>query len=201
MTSIYENPPMPQELLDDQEKADAARAGLSGAQTTGKISGMRYFVSPLHPNTKFLVNPGKMSNALVAGGQILRWPEREGEKWARFVNGACPTDDSEVIEWLEAHAGNQRLHIEYYQKRGKAVPKEPHWGFCRDINSEGVEAWAELKAQQIPLAHRPATISPGLAVDKLFAGKAADMPFDHQSGGSNLVGKTRQDAAVNIERS
>lgn len=188
----YQNPVIDQSFVDSQSASDAAASGIAGTPTVAKLpSTFRTFVSPVEPNTRFLVIPGVMSQPLVAGGQVVKWPERVGDKWATFVNGVCTTDDQDVISWLDAHAGNQERHARWYQEHNQTFQTLPHYGFCRDINTPGVEGWAELKANQQPLSHRPASISPGLDVDKLFAGQAADMPRDPQSQSQTLLTSAR----------
>ena len=195
--SEYQNPQMNQDLVDAVTQSDAAASGLAGQATRSKLSGLRTFITPQEPNTRFLVVHGKLGLPQIVGGVILKHAEREGDKWAHFINGVCTTDDDDIIEWLEAHTGDPGRHQAYYAARGLPAPKMPHYGFCRDINTPGVEGWAELKANQQALAWRPATISPGLNVDKMFAGEAADISYrDVKSEGQDFVDKGRNNQAV-----
>lgn len=198
----YENPVMPQGLVDAQAGSDQAASNLMGAGTIPPPQRWRTFISPTEANTKFLVSAaGEMTAMVSVGGQILKHPERVNNKFAKFINGVCTTEDPEVIAWLEAHTGNQEATRAYYTARGMQTPNFPHFGFCRDINQEGVEGWAELKIQQVPLAHRPATISPGFNIDRLFAGKSQDFPADPQSMSGELVAKAQRDREVMNARS
>lgn len=60
-----------------------------------KDTSLRYFVTAIHPNTRFQVRQGK---------QVGQNPlEREGDKWVEFKDGVFVTDDPDCIAFCEAH--------------------------------------------------------------------------------------------------
>jgi len=140
--------------------------------------GFRTFLAPTHPNTRFLVKPGKIQTIPYMAGApmgVQSMAGRDGDVWLRFVNGIASTDNEEEIAWLEAHSGDPQAHADYHNegsKTGACVAlkscKAPI-GLCRE-QGPGIEAWAELKTLQQPTAKRAATLSPEIDVDALVGG-------------------------------
>lgn len=216
--SEYQNPAMPQDELDAQNRSEQASYDLKEAMASGRImthpeEGLRTFICPTDPNTSFLVayerlpsGEAAMTAPLVAGGQVIRWPERINEKFADFHNGVCVTRDPDIIDWLEAHSGDMARFLDYHAQRG-SNPREDSVpiGLCRDINDgSNVEAWAELKTQQMATASRPPSLSPNLDVDKLVpamkGGGAGVMDADGQTNSNATVTAARNAEAVEHAR-
>ena len=207
-TIPYENPLMPDKLLQVQAGAEAAAAGLKVALAAGKVSAapvdpdQRTFISPTQPNTQFLVKIGTLVQFRdpnsPSGTKDVR---RDGDIWAEFHSGVCTSRVPEVIEWCEAHSGSKEDFMAYHQRHGSDPRNDPvGYGMCRDIRTPGVEGWAELKAQQIPLAHRDASISPNMDVDAMFAGVGSAMRPDVRSRGQVFVEAGRNSDAAERER-
>ncbi len=167
---------------DSYRSADEAVAALKNAMRTRKIRNeldedLRIFVSPLEPNTTFLVKPGKMLSFPDPNSpRGKKDMEREGDVWAEFHSGICATRDDEVIEWCEAHSGDADLHTLYHSKMAEDGTKRVSArecgvdvGLCRDIDWPATPGWAELKSLQMPTARRGASLPATMDVDKLFA--------------------------------
>ena len=216
--SDYQNPPMSQDQLDAQARTEQAAEDLKEAMASGRIlthpdEGLRTFICPTEPNTAYLVafereanGDARMSPPLVAGGQVIRWPERVGEKFAEFHNGVCVTRDPDLIDWLEAHSGDMARFLDYHVRQG-TNPREDTVpiGLCRDVNDgSNIEAWAELKTQQMAMAHRPPSLSPNMDVDKLIpamkGGGAGVMDVDGQASSNATVTAARNEAEVERAR-
>lgn len=216
--SEYQNPSMPQADVEAQARSEQAADELKQAMASGRIlthpdEGLRTFICPTEPNTSYLVTFDRdakgealMSAPLVAGGQVIRWPERVNEKFAEFHTGVCVTRDPDIIDWLEAHSGDMARFLDYHVRMG-TNPREDSVpiGLCRDINDgSNVEAWAELKTQQMATASRPPSLSPNLDVDKLIpamkGGGAGVMDVDGQTNSNATVTNARNAEAVERAR-
>lgn len=133
--------------------------------------GPRSFITPTHPNTKFLVQKGPMSGLIATGGNIVQWPRREGDIVVKFTSGVCSTDDPIKLEWLEAHSGDPEDHREYHTAKGEnarncSVPI----GLCRE-NGPGVDDWYKMKKSQIASSREKAGMDPDVDVDAIFRGE------------------------------
>lgn len=167
-------------------KAEKAAAGIAQAAASGQRippeSTLRIFLSPQHPKTKFLVKTGELKSFPDQNSPTgRRETHREGDVFAQFDGGVLATDNPDVIEWCEAHGPSEELHIAYHQTRGdKARGCRAGQGVCCDSQDENAGAWCEMKAAQIPIASREATMSPSMNIDNILSGK---------SGGDRIGGE------------
>ncbi len=202
--------------IDSAQAQEAARLadvsakateGLKEAMASGRIMtepsvGLRTFLSPTEPNTQFLVRPGKLISFPDPNSPTgRRDSHRDGDIWATFSGGVCVSRDPIIIEWLEAHAGDRDAWLAYHARYG-SNPREDSvpYNLCRDIRTENVEAWAEMKALQVPTSRRAATLSPGLDVDKVFGSGRGVMNRDGNSAGQALVAAGEATAAAEEQR-
>ena len=102
-----------------------------------------------YANNKWLIEAGKVIKAPVqAGGTIGIVPAvtREGDVWARFVNGILVTDDPKVIAWCNARPT-----------------------ICRPETDPSTKAWATLKSMQTRRANRERILDPSeMNADETF---------------------------------
>lgn len=133
----------------------------------------RSFLSPHHPNGKFLVKVGDVEYAPFQSQSLGMKPAvvRHGDIMIRFSSGVVTTADPEILAWLEAHSGDAEAHFAYHTDLGQkpqdcTVPI----GLCRE-SGPGIDVWAELKMGQVPTASRPATISPEIDIDAFMNGQ------------------------------
>lgn len=130
----------------------------------------RQFLSPQHPNSKWLVVHGEVRKAPASQSGVLGVEpalERRGDVWAVFASGICSAgpEDTEVLDWLLAHSGDPDAHQAYHvQRKENARNCGAPIGLCRESGPD-IAVWAELKAGQIPTARRAASISPEIDVD------------------------------------
>ena len=187
--------------------ARQAASGLVEAARAGNIEpseapAHRVFISPIEPNSRFLVIAGKLRRFPDPNSPTgYREYGREGDVFARFAAGSCVTNDPIIWEWCEAHSGNPNEHRLYHQvkkedPRGCSVPV----GLCRDAALPGVKTWAELKELQVATAKRPANVSNAVDLDAfLNAGLgAADSRLQAENAGSRFVATA--EAAANAAR-
>lgn len=133
----------------------------------------RSFISPTHPNTKFLVRAGAVEHSAYQQAVLGLRPAitREGDLWVKFTSSVCSTRDPEQIAFLEAHSGDPEAHREYHEGKGEntrncSVPI----GLCRE-QGPGVDDWYKMKLSQLPLASRPVGLDPDVDVDALMRGE------------------------------
>jgi hypothetical protein len=152
----------------------------------------RMFLSPQNPTGKYLVRAGSIRKAsnqnAPLGMEALMG--RDGDVWVKFTSGvvAVDLDDPDadtILAWLEAHSGDPDAHRDYHRNT-EGVVSDPRQctapiGLCHE-SGPGVDAWAELKAGQIPTSRRAANISPDLDVDAFLRG-------DHLQGKSLRTGE------------
>lgn len=153
----------------------------------------RMFISPTHPNGKFLITAGETVFAPYQSTVLGMRPaiERVGDLFARFNSGIITTKDPLVLDWLYAHSGDPVAHRDYHagkaeDPRACSVPI----GLCHE-QGPGVDVWAEMKEKQVPTSRRPAVLSPDIDVDAFLRG-------DHLAGNSikTGTGKSMTDAAT-----
>lgn len=112
-------------------------------EQTEAASKIRTFVSPLHPNTRFLVRAGEVQQVRDPNSPTgMRDMLRQGDKWAVFSSGILQTDDPEIIAWAESH------------------PE-----ICRDVNDRLTPLWVQLEEARTPKAWRDATLDPTVSLD------------------------------------
>lgn len=204
MTNEYVNPKMPDEMKELNQALDKGASALADALAQGRVEdwddeGLRTFLNPTRPNEKFLIKPGKIVKGDTQAEPGMR--ERIGDVWARFTNGVISTRDEDVIEWCEAHCGSRERFLAYHSRHNTnpRLDSAP-MGMLRDIHTKGVEAWAEMKVQQIPLKHRAATLTPGLDIDKLINSLNPEMAYDPQAEGQSRAAAAKQAHEVELER-
>ena len=93
-----------------------------------------YVAAAEYANSRWLVVPGKAIAApITAGGTpgMIPLVRREGDIWAKFVNGVMVTEDLAVIAWCD-----ERTDI------------------CRRTSDPMTKSWATLKSLQARLANR-----------------------------------------------
>lgn len=181
-TPEYMNPSLAVEQARVTQTADEAASRLRALAASGglapieKPEGFRTWMAPTYPNARFLIRPGtiqKVPYQLGAPMGIASMSGRDGDVWAKFVNGVLSTDDPEINAWCEAHSGDPDAHVAYHNegsKTGDCVKlsscKTPY-GLCRE-DGPNIDTWAELKMGQTPTSRRPAIISPEINVDALM---------------------------------
>lgn len=149
---------------------EAAKAGT--LLTEKAPSGLRTFLSPTHPMTKFLIKSDTVNYApFHPGGAMGIRPVmgREGDVWVRFNNGVCTVDEQaepDKLAWLLAHSGDPQAHQDYHVSGGgvKLEHCKAPIGLCRE-QGPGIDVWAEFKIKQVPTASRPAVVSPEIDID------------------------------------
>lgn len=171
-----------------QEKA---RAGQIRAGEDLNPDRLRMFVSPVHPNEKFLVTVGAVEYAAVQNSQLGMKPaiDRHGDVWAEFSNGVCATNDQDVIDWLEAHSGDADEHANYHIGKNEN-PREcsAPIGLCRE-SGPGVDDWYKMKLAQVPLASRPVGLDPEIDVDLYVRAVTAKKNTTSDSRASDAISR------------
>lgn len=191
-----------QEAINQKATHDAATSAVgrlrelakTGGTTTMPVDAKRHFVSPTHPNERYLVVAGKPQMAPLQQNNLGMQAavQREGDVWAVFASGVCSTEDPEVIEWLEAHSGDPADHAAYHvarnqEPRGCGTPV----GLCQE-KGPGVDDWYKMKLAQTPLANRPIALDPEIDVDAHVralrnARKAQDASNDISRGVEKVI--------------
>ena len=135
--------------------------------------GPRTFISPGHPNERFLVRAGTLHTAPMSQSHLgmAAAVDRDGglgDLWAVFNSGVCSTEDPGVITWLEAHSGDPEAHRTYHEGAG-SNPRDcsTSIGLCQEQGA-GVDDWYKMKLAQLPTSSRPATLDPEIDVDRYF---------------------------------
>lgn len=153
--------------------AEALKERARGGGVERFETNSRSFLSPHHPNGKFLIKVGTVEYAPFQSASLGLKPAvmRHGDIMIRFSSGVCTSDDPLVIAWLEAHSGDPGIHFQYHTDLGEkpetcTIPI----GLCRE-QGPGIDVWAELKMGQVPTARRPATISPEIDIDAFMNGQ------------------------------
>lgn len=99
-----------------------------------------YVASTEHANESFLAVAGKVreGNPNVSGTVgLIPAIQRDGDKWAKFVNGVMVTDDLDIIKWCDEHTK-----------------------ICRRSDDPMTKGWATLKALEARMANREQLIDP-----------------------------------------
>ena len=172
-----------EELQVHNQALDAAarlRERASQIERVDDPSAPRIFLSPTHPNGRFLVTAGTVRFGINPFAPMGVQPaaERVGDVWCEFSSGICATTDPEILDWLEAHSGDPADHRTYHDGKDENVQCGNPIGLCRE-QGPGVDVWAELKAGQQPTSSRPAIISPEIDVDAFMRG-------DYASGNKSM---------------
>ncbi len=107
----------------------------------GEETGLVGFVSdPEHANKRWLVKAGTpIKTAMAAGGSVGVIPlvTREGDVWAKFVNGVLVTDDPVIITWCDEHPA-----------------------ICRRSDDPATKGWATLKELSVHRSNRERLLDP-----------------------------------------
>lgn len=165
------------EAKSASEAGNKAAERLRSAALEGRVerepNGMRSFVCPTQPNTRFLVRAGDVESAPYQQAALGLRPalSRQGDIWLKFVSGVCSTDDPIQIEWLEAHTGDPEAHRAYHEAKGQnARTCGAPIGLCRE-QGPGVDDWYKLKLSQIDTASEKHGIPPEVDIDAIFRGE------------------------------
>lgn len=205
-TPEFMNPSLALEAMRSDAAGKDAASALREAAREGKIErdpdAPRMFVSPTHPNAKFLVQKGKVTEAPFQTAALGLRPaiNREGDVWAKFTSGVCATRDPIVLDWLEAHSGLPDLHRAYHAAKGEeARTCSAPIGLCKE-QGPGIDVWAELKAGQQATSRRPATISPDIDVDAFMRREYAPAQTLQHGTGAQVSKVIEANAAADAER-
>ncbi len=131
--------------VDSAERADATDGVQGRKQASAKFQSeeavalvdeglVAYVAAEEHANSRWLVVPGKAIAApITAGGTpgMIPLVRREGDVWAKFINGVMVTDNADVIEWCKNHTK-----------------------ICRRSDDPMTKSWATLKSLQARRANR-----------------------------------------------
>lgn len=153
-----------EQQLKDEEAVVGTNAGLVG-----------YVAAPEHANKRWLVKKGTpVKTAMAAGGSVGIIPlvTREGDIWAKFVNGVLVTDVPEVIDWCDEH------------------PQ-----ICRRSDDPATKGWATLQELSTRRANRERLLDPSdMNADETFPvglgngdGDLRDQAAKPGSAGGQLV--------------
>ena len=190
------------------ETGDSAASRLKELANKGEVAleapGVRVFVNPTEPNTRYLVHAGPVRKFQDPNSPTgFREWGRDGDIWANFAGGICATDDPLVVEWLIAHSGSADAHVEYHQVK-KEDPRRcgVPYGLCRDAAMKGVSQWASIKYAQQNTARTRDVLSPSIDVDAfLEAGlKVIADPSDATTPGARFAATAAANAAAMTER-
>lgn len=155
-----EGAPTQAERLDAPDAAGAAQAAgtLDKETITAEMpeSGMvAYVAAAQHANSRWLVQPGEVVKAGIAAGVttgIIPLVKREGDIWAKFINGVLVTDVTEIIQWCGDHTD-----------------------ICRRSDDPMTKGWATLKSLQARKANREQLVDPSeMDADEAFPAGVAD---------------------------
>lgn len=131
-------------LLDKEDIAVEADDGL-----------VSYVASDEHANSRWLVKPGDAIKTAIPAGVttgIIPLVKREGDIWAKFVNGVMVTDVPEVIEWCSKNTDK-----------------------CRRSDDPMTKGWATLKSLQARRANREQLVDPSeMNADEAFPADLAE---------------------------
>ncbi len=146
--------PEQSERLDAPDVAGAAQAAgqlekeelAVEIEDTGMIA---YVASATHANSRWLVRPGKVVATAVPAGVttgIIPLVKRDGDIWAKFVNGVMVTEDPIVIKWCGENTD-----------------------ICRRSDDPMTKGWATLKNLQARKANREQLVDPSeMNADEAF---------------------------------
>jgi hypothetical protein len=185
MTQEYGSSGAPTEgVVSSQQRQDATadQAGAAAAaQTLEKESVVAeaedglvaYVAAAEFANHRWLVKAGEPVYLRQEGATSPGMRSRDGDVWAKFVNGVLVTDKPEVIAWCEAHPT-----------------------ICRRETDPSTKAWATLKALQTRLANRERLLDPTeMNADESFpvngAGNLHEQPASPDSAGGQAVESAR----------
>lgn len=159
------------EQRDTHTRAQDSMTRLQEAAREGRIvrdpDAPRMFVSPTHPNDRFLIKAGKNITAPIQQGMMGLVPivARDGDLWVEFNSGVCIADSPEATEWLEAHTGDPTAHATYHMDCGENPRNcSAPVGLCQE-QGPGIDDWYKMKQAQMPLANRPIALDPDIDVD------------------------------------
>ncbi|KKN83855.1 hypothetical protein LCGC14_0295080 [marine sediment metagenome] len=150
-----------QEATKDAPGAKAAHQQFEQEEVVAPTeeSLVAYVAAGEHANSKFLVKAGVVIKApMTANTPLGMTPlsSREGDVWAKFVNGVMVTDDPLVIKWC-----SERPAI------------------CRRSDDPLTKSWATIKDLQTKKANRELLIDPSaMDADEDFPAGT----FDHSRG-------------------
>ena len=208
-TPEFMNPMAALEAIQAAKHGENAAAKLKTMAQAGKVEmpdfddpdRPRQFIAPQYPNSKYLVRAGTLISAPYQQTTLGLQPSinrngGEGDLWVKFASGVCATNDPEVIEWLEAHAGHPDTHLAYHKAhKQEARNCGAPIGLCHE-SGPGVDDWATLKLAQIPTANRPASIPPEVDLDAFLRGDHVNKVLP---AGAGIGAKMAQTADSNAD--
>jgi len=166
--------------LPDNQAATAAASTLEKQELAVPIEdeGMvAYVAAAQHANSRWLVHPGEVVKAAIAAGVttgIIPLVKRDGDIWAKFVNGVMVTDDPAIIKWC-----------------GENTDK------CRRSDDPMTKGWATLKNLQARKANREQLVDPSeMNADEAFP---ADLT-EHLKSQAAKSGSAGDELVKNAER-
>lgn len=135
-------PQAKQEARGDLQGRQAAseQLGEEKIDVTVEEGQVAYVAAAEHSNSAHLVEAGTLVKTALAPGNtsgIVPLVTREGDVWAKFINGVLVTDDSKVIAWCDEHTK-----------------------ICRRTTDPATKGWATLKDLSARKANREQLIDP-----------------------------------------
>ncbi len=173
--------PTPEQKKDDRPDAqgNVAAAGLLDKEDIAPVEDdglVSYVSSAEHANSKWLVKHGTPVKVAIAAGVttgIIPLVKREGDIWAKFVNGVMVTDVKEVIDWCSENTDK-----------------------CRRSDDPMTKSWATLKNLQARKANREQLID----ASEMNADEAFPVGLgEHIAAQSAKSGSVGSDAVENAE--
>ncbi len=170
----------------EQRQADAPDAQ-GAAAAAGKLDKdtiaveaddglVSYVAAAQHANSRWLVKAGEVVKTAIPAGVttgIIPLVKREGDIWAKFINGVMVTDDPVVIDWCASHTT-----------------------ICRRSDDPSTKGWATLKGLQARKANREQLIDASeMDADEAFP---ADLT-SHIRNEAAKSGSPGSDAVENAE--
>ena len=155
-----EGAPEQKERLDAPDASAAAQAA-SGLEKEDIVVDIEpegliaYVASAEHANSRWLVKSGKVISTAVPAGvttSIIPLVTRQGDIWAKFVNGVMVTEDPDVIQWCSDNTDK-----------------------CRRSDDPMTKGWATLKNLQARKANREQLVDPSeMNADESFPAGLVD---------------------------
>lgn len=123
------------------------------------------YVSPHHPNTRFLV---------CRGEDVFDNDRMRQDKFAHFQAGICATKDPDIAAWLEAHSAllPEEDHAKYhFDKDEDPDDCGAGQGICMSAEHEQVGLWADQTGRKVDLSNRGAQLESGYDVEAVLRGE------------------------------
>jgi hypothetical protein len=169
----------PEERTEHQTDASGAQAANQQFQSeevkVAPDSGLVAFVAAAeYANRDHLVVQGKPVYRPQEGATSPWMRSRDGDVWAKFVEGILVTDDLQVIEWCDAH------------------PK-----ICRRSDDPMTKSWATLKELQARRANREQLLDPStMDADESFPPHLMDAAREQAAKPDSPGGRLVESAEV-----